>query len=367
MSKQLLILGTRGIPAQHGGFETFAQYLALYLKDRDWDVSVYCQHEGTGSVSEAYWQGIRQIITPVKQKGALGTILFDLQATLHARNQPGLALILGYNTAIFNLLLRPSGKKILMNMDGIEWKRDKWNPLERRWLYLNERLGSCLSDHLIADHPEIKAYLKRKTPAEKITMIPYGAATIECVSEEPVHALNLEPKRYTLVIARPEPENSILEIVRAFSRKEREHTLVVLGDYQPEHNTYHSKVVTAASSEVYFAGAIYDSEVVHALRSHARLYVHGHQVGGTNPSLVEALGAGNAVLAHSNPFNHWVAGEEAAYFEDEEMCARAFDRLLGNEQDLCQMERASRARHQEAFLWTDILAEYEQLLERFQL
>jgi len=207
-------------------------------------------------------------------------------------------LTLGYNTAVFCLAYRLKGIANLINMDGIEWRRQKWSTLERVWLYFNERAGCWLGNHLIADHPEIKAHLATRVANSKITMIPYGADRIDNADSGVLAQYGLQPGGYAMVIARPEPENSILEIVAAFSRKPRGMRLVVLGRYDLE-MPYHKQVMDAASAEVMFPGAIYDKATVSALRFHSALYAHGHQVGGTNPSLVEAMGAGSAVLAHA--------------------------------------------------------------------
>jgi glycosyltransferase involved in cell wall biosynthesis len=150
-------------------------------------------------------------------------------------------------------------------------------------------------------------------------------------------------------------------MVRAFSEKRRDHKLVVLGGFQPESNTFHRQVLDSASNEVIFPGAIYDVHIVQALRFFSRFYLHGHRVGGTNPSLVEALGAGCAVIAHDNRFNRWVAGEAAVYFKDEVSCAELFDRLLGDETIASGMKAASRVRFHERFTWPQVLGEYEKL------
>lgn len=365
MNKIIRILGTRGIPAQHGGFETFAERLALYLVSKGWDVTVYCQEEGNKRFFEDRWNGVRLVHIPVRQKGARGTIVFDWLSTLYAVHEKGLVLILGYNTAAFSAIYRLKGITHLINMDGIEWQRQKWNAFERVWLYLNERLGCWLGNHLIADHPEIKQHLVSRVSESKITMIPYGADRIEVANLTVMEKYGLMPHQYVLVIARPEPENSIREIVLAFSRKSREMKLVVLGQYDYENILYHRQVLDAASDEVVFLGAIYDKQMLSALRFHSLLYVHGHQVGGTNPSLVEALGAGNPVLAHDNRFNRWVAGPGAQYFIDEQACAEQFDLLLNDQTKLLQMRLASIKRHEEMFAWENVLGQYEELLKQW--
>ena len=366
MHKRLLILGTRGVPANHGGFETFAEALSTYLVQKGWRVTVYCQEDwNRTTMYETMWGRVRRVHIPVKQTGALGTIIFDLKAALHARKQPTMALTLGYNTAIFNVLQRLRGKANLFNMDGIEYRRAKWGPVAKLWFWINERIACKTGTHLIADHPDIKAHLATRTREKRITMIPYGADVITDSSTAPLHEFGLESGKFSTVIARPEPENSILEIVQGFSQQPRGHTLVVLGDFD-ENNTYHQQVLASASSEVKFLGAIYDKPTVRALRYHSYLYVHGHQVGGTNPSLVEALGAGNPVLAHDNPFNRWVAGAEAAvYFSDSASCAAQFTDLLDHPDHALAMKKAARLRHAEQFTWELVLAEYEKLLTRY--
>lgn len=364
--KSVAILGTRGIPARHGGFETFAEHLALFLVPRGWQVSVYCQDEGIGAIWEEEWKGIRLVHIPVRStSSALATVVFDWRSTLHAAREPGLKLTLGYNTAVFCLWYRLKGLKNLINMDGIEWRRGKWGLAARTWLYGNERFGCWLGNHLIADHPEIKRHLSTRVAESKITMIPYGADKVVDADASLLNKYGLAPKAYALVIARPEPENSILEIVSAFSSKQRGYKLAVLGDHRPEEKSYDRKVMEAAGSEVAFLGSIYQPAIVQALRFHCRLYIHGHQVGGTNPSLVEALGSGSAVLAYDNVFNRWVTGSEACYFTDSNECALLLDELLTNEVRLTRMRKASLGRFEEAFVWDQILKAYEALLEKW--
>lgn len=178
---------------------------------------------------------------------------------------------------------------------------------------------------------------------------------------EVLSKLGLEPGRYLSVIARPEPENSLLEMVQGFSAKPRGFHLAVLGNYQSD-NPYHRAVKSAASPEVLFVGAIYDKAVVQALRFHSAAYLHGHQVGGTNPSLVEALGAGNPVVAHDNRFNRWVAGDGAVYFDGAKDFSERIDELLAAPPKLALLSAQSRRRFEEVFTWPKVLAQYEALL-----
>jgi glycosyltransferase involved in cell wall biosynthesis len=364
-ARSLQILGIRGIPAQHGGFETFAEHLAPHLVRKGWDVTVYCQTVASGQ-SEAWedrWRGVRRIHIPVGTDDELGSLVFDYKSIRQAARRQGLVLVLGYNTACLTTWLRLSGQRMVTNMDGIEWRRAKWSLPFKAWFYLNEWIGSRVSHHLIADHPEIARHLATRADRSKITMIPYGAAPIDDPRPEPLAKLGLEPRGFLVSICRPEPENSLLELVRAYSRSPRGKKLVILGKFSKS-NEYHRAVRGAAGSEILFPGAIYDADTVQALRGHAYAYCHGHTVGGTNPSLVEALGAGNAVIAHENAFNRWVAGDEQFYFADEAGCRESIEQSLTNEDRVMQARAAARKRYQERFTWDDILDRYEDLLER---
>jgi glycosyltransferase involved in cell wall biosynthesis len=360
----VLILGTRGIPSKHSGFETFAQDLSLFLHAQGHDVTVYCQVSEAERFREDEWNGIRRVLIPARE-GSLGTILFDWHAIRHSMRENGVVLTLGYNTGIFNVMYRLRGVANLMNMDGIEWKRQKWSRIARTWFWINEWAGARVATHLVADHPEIGKHLLRHTSPEKISVIPYGADVVSSAPAELIQNYGLTPKKYDLLIARPEPENSILEIVKAYSVKRRGMPLVVLGKYKRDGTSYQNKVLDAAGQEIRFLGPIFDRDVVRALRFHARAYIHGHRVGGTNPSLVESLAAGNAVIAHDNRFNRWVAGEDARYFQSTGDLAQILDLLDEDGSQLVKMEKVSRKRHREAFTQDKILRAYEELLLRF--
>jgi glycosyltransferase involved in cell wall biosynthesis len=359
--RRLRILGSRGIPNRHGGFEACAQHLAPWLVERGWEVTVYCQEAAESARHRDTWRGVILEHVPTPGAGARGSIWFDAWTTRHASAHDDLVLTLGFNTALFFPWYRLRSRRHVVNMDGIEWQRGKWPRPVRAWFYANSWIAGLAADHLIADHPEIASMLARRGLAARTTMVPYGADRIDHAPTTALDALGLTARHYGLVIARPEPENSILEIVAAWSRTRRRWPLVVLGGYQHGH-PYHAAVRNAAGPDVLFPGAIYDEAVVQALRHHARLYVHGHTVGGTNPSLVEALGAGSPVLAHDNVFNRWVAGGGARYFANVDGCARALS-VLNDDAALDAMRKASHARHAEAFTWERVLPAYEAVLE----
>ena len=359
--KTLLILGTRGVPANHGGFETFAERYALFLAARGWRVSVYCQ-EDVEAISDGVrtdvWRGITRIFVQTARKGGLGALDFDWKCVRDALSRPGVCLVLGYNGAAFLPVLRLAGRKVFTNMDGIEWKRPKWPLPVRAWFYVNEWIAAWTSQRLIADHPAIAAHLASRRRRKATVVIPYGGDPVAAAPAEPLVALGLEPQGYLVSIARIEPDNNILTVVKAFSAARRGVKLVVLGKFE-EGNAYHAEVRAAASDEVVFPGAIYDPAIVRALRFHARAYLHGHTVGGTNPSLVEALWAGNAVIAHDNAYNRWTAGAAGIWFSDVASCAAAIGLALADDELVARLGEAARARAVAAFQWRDVLVAYE--------
>jgi glycosyltransferase involved in cell wall biosynthesis len=250
-------------------------------------------------------------------------------------------------------------------MDGIEWSRSRWGFTRQAILYINERIACILGNELIADHPEIEKYLSGRARPAKISMVTYGADAIPDAPVAPVQSLGLQSGRYATLICRSIPENSILEIVEGFSARPRGIKLAVLGAYEPETDEYHRRVVDAASDEVCFLGPIYDPAVVSALRFHSLAYLHGHTVGGTNPSLVEAMAAGNPIIAHDNVYNRWTADDAAVYFQTATDVADAMDELLGDPERLKIMSKSARARHASEFTWEHVAGQYERILQRF--
>lgn len=359
------ILGTHGVPASYGGFETAAEKVGLYLLEAGWRVIVYCQVDGSGAITEDEWRGLERVNVPVDLPGWRGTSLFDLKCVRHASRFDDLCLVFGYNTGIFNTWQRLKKIPMVINMDGIEWSRARWGFLRQAILYINERFSAAVGNHLIADHPEIERYLWTRAPKRKVTMIAYGADEVLEADEAPVRALGLEPGKYLTLICRPIPENSILELVQGFSAKPRDYKLVVLGNYDPTTDDYHRQVVEAASGDVVFLGAIFDPDVVQPLRFHSALYLHGHTVGGTNPSLVEALGAGNPVLAHDNVYNRWTAGLQQSYFTTADDVASELDAILGDPDRLPAMSEAARERYRSGLTWQQIGERYRLLLDRY--
>lgn len=363
MNNKLRILGIRGVPAAHGGFETFAHHFSLYLVKHGWQVEVFCQKSDGPKFSQDDWMGVIRSNIRVKSESSFWSVVFDFLCILHCIKDKTPCLILGYNTAVFAFILRLFRVPVVINMDGIEWKRAKWSPIARAWFWFNDWMGCLLGNKLIADNPGIADHLATRGVAKKTVMIPYGADSVQQADLSALAKYGLEPNGFCTIIARPEPENSILEIVQEFSKKRRECKLLVLGDYSNPAG-YKKAVLDAASDEVLFVGAIYDKAVVSALRLYSKVYFHGHTVGGTNPSLVEAMGAGNAVIAHGNIYNRWVLGAAGTYFVNSDELALAMDKLFADPEALKKKQVLTRERFHAEFELENIHAQYELVMMR---
>lgn len=364
MQPVVRILGTHGVPAAYGGFETAAENVGRFLRDKGWRVVVYCQVPGDEPTSHDNWDGLERVLISERRLSWRGTASFDLKSIRHAMSRYRVGevwLTFGYNTGIFNVAPRLRRIPNVINMDGMEWTRKRWGVFKQGVLLANERVAGVVGNTLIADHPVIAQYLRRHFGGRRIQTIAYGAYEVSSAPTTALPAFGLKPGQYGILVCRPIPENSVFEIVSAWSRKERNMPLLVVGPYDPT-DPYHAKVMAAASSDVRFPGAIFDTQLLQALRFHAAVYLHGHTVGGTNPSLVEAMAAGNAVLAHKNAYNKWVAGPENAYFADSNELCGQLDVILPNPPLRARMGTASRSRFRAEFTWEKIGAQYETVL-----
>lgn len=363
------LLGTHGVPAAYGGFETAAEHIGYYLRDRGWRVVVYCQQPGAGATHTDVWRGLERVHIHEEREGWLGTASFDARSIRHVLDHTGetgpqdACITFGYNTGVFNVAQRLRRIPNVINMDGMEWTRRRWGLAKQGILLANERFAGVVGDVLVADHPVIARYLSRHFGAKRVETITYGGVPVHDAPTQPVRDLGLEPGRYATVICRPIPENSLVEIVQGWSAQRRGMPLVVLGTFTRD-DAYHREVLEAAGDEVTFPGAIYDPATVQALRFHSALYLHGHTVGGTNPSLVEAMAAGNAVVAHDNAYNRWVVDKGGWYFRDAAHLDYVVTTLLADPGLRERMGAHSRRRFEAEFTWERIGSQYEDALLR---
>lgn len=313
---RLAIIGTRGIPNHYGGFEQFAEYLAKGLVERGVEVIVYNSHNHPYQKSQ--WNGVRIIhcFDPEVKVGTAGQFIYDLNCILDVRKRKcDIILQLGYTSSSIWRRFLPKNCLITTNMDGLEWKRTKYSSSVKRFLKYAENLAIKHSDHLISDSVGIQDYLLTTYNA-KSTYIAYGATLFENPTVEMLNAYNLIPYGYDMLIARLEPENSIEIILDGAAIAKTDRPFIVIGNHHTVYGRY-LKEKYANFEKINFIGGVYNMEHLNNLRHYTNLYFHGHTVGGTNPSLLEAMASGCLICANNNPFNESILQLDAIYFNDE--------------------------------------------------
>ena len=309
----IAILGTRGIPNNHGGFEQFAEYFAVYLAKNNHDVYVYNSHNHPYQSDDFYGVNIIHCYDPEFKIGTAGQFIYDLNCILDARKRNyDIILQLGYTSSSIWHWLMPKKAVIITNMDGLEWKRTKYKPLVRKFLKYAEKLGAKYSDYLIADSVGIQVYLA-KTYNKKSEYIAYGATNFLHPNPSVLLKYGIEKDKYNMVLARLEPENNIETIIRGYIQSTTNCPLLIFGGLNEFGMALKKKY--SSDSRVRFVGPNYDQEELNNLRYFSRYYFHGHSVGGTNPSLLEAMSSNSLIIANNNIFNKSILGEEAIYFD----------------------------------------------------
>ncbi|KFC57985.1 DUF1972 domain-containing protein [Flavobacterium gilvum] len=312
---KIVILGTRGIPNHYGGFEQCAEYLALGLVKRGFEVVVYNSHNHPYQDKE--WKGVQIVhcYDPEDKLGTAGQFIYDLNCILDIRKRNfDIVLQLGYTSSSVWGWLLPKKAVVTTNMDGLEWKRTKYSDKVKKFLRYAEKLGVKYSDHLISDSIGIQDYLKEKYKADS-TYIAYGATLFENPDSAILKTYQLLPYQYNMLIARLEPENSIDVILEGVAQANISSPFLVIGNHQTKYGDY-LKQKFAAFSQIQFIGGIYNITALNNLRYFSNIYFHGHTVGGTNPSLLEAMASNCLICANDNSFNKYILGKDAIYFKN---------------------------------------------------
>ncbi len=358
---KIALLGTRGVPARYGGFETFAERLGIGLVEGGYEVTVFCER-ATDDAPSTY-RGIQLRYVSVPHLGGLGTVVFDLKCLWRARKSFDVVYMLGYGAAPFCLIPLIWNSEVWINPDGIEWARSKWGFSAKQYFKLMEWFSVRIPHRLIADCEAIRARLtKRHGHLSNCTVIPYGCDSID--EPQDVRLLtdwNLASNDYYLIVCRLEPENHVLEVVRAFQRSRSRKQLVVVGNHFVG-NSYVKTLCSIEDTRIRFIGPVYERERVTALRWHAYAYMHGHSVGGTNPSLLEAMGCGNLVFAHDNDFNRETLGTAGIYFDSIEDLTSKIEQAEEDEDELAGLKCAAKARARMHYGWDGIIKRYSELL-----
>ena len=358
------ILGTRGVPNAYGGFEAFAERLAVALILKGHETFVYSSSEHP--YQQDRWQKVNIIHGKDFEKtlGPAGQFIYDLNCINDARRRNfDVLLHLGYTSDSVWHRRWPRSTSNIVNMDGLEWKRSKYSKLAQWFLKKAEAWAAKHADHLIADSIEIKKHLLKEYNKEA-TYIPYGADVFNQPDRSVLDQFDLQPQQYYLTVSRLEPENNIEMIIRGYLLARQEYPLLIVGSISNKFGRGLKKKY--ANQKIKFVGGIYDKAVLNNVRYFSKIHFHGHSSGGTNPSLLEAMACSCEIVAHDNVFNREVLQEEADYFSSANGIAEIINQPR-NPQERGERKRINLEKIRSVYNWNKVIDSYEQLMLKFSV
>lgn len=358
---KIAIIGTAGLPANYGGFETLAEYLTKELH-RKHLFTVYCSSKMYSRKLSQY-NGSTLKYIPLNANG-VQSILYDIVSMIHAFFFADVILILGVSGCIFLPVLRLLfHKQIIVNIDGIEWKRDKWSSFVKNFLKFSEAMAVRFATDVVTDNQKITDYVRQEYGADS-TFIPYGADHVipEPIKEKANDKYPFLKERYVFKVCRIEPENNITMILEAFSELSK--TLVIVGNWENSEYGSNLKEKYGRFAHIHLLDPIYDQKILNQIRSNCALYIHGHSAGGTNPSLVEAMYLGLPIVAYSAEYNKKTTFNSAVYFHSKEDLIDAVTNI--SEDMLVDIGKKMKKLAQEHYLWSNIAAQYDELFINWQ-
>jgi glycosyltransferase involved in cell wall biosynthesis len=360
---RIAILGTRGIPASYGGFETFAEHLSTRLVARGHDVTVYCRSHYV-SPRQLNFHGVKLKVLPTIRHKYFDTVIHTFLSAIHAVSQRyDAALICNCANAPFSPIVRLAGTPVAINVDGLEHKRKKWGRLGRHYYRLAEYLSTLLPNEMVTDAQVIQDYylVRHNAPS---TMIAYGSEVERRPNRELVRKWRVEPNRYVLYVSRLEPENNAHLVIEAFKKVRTAYRLLIVGD-APYAEQYINSLKASARGDkrIVFTGFVFGQDY-RALQQNAYCYVHATEVGGTHPALLEAMGYGNCVLTLATPENIEVVGDAGVPYIDEFDLAEKLQRVLRDGSLVQAYRNRAQQRIQKHYDWETVVDQYEQLFAR---
>lgn len=361
---KVALLGTRGVPARYGGFETAVEEIGSRLAVRGYEVTVYCRNPGQ---TQKQYRGMRLVNAPALKYRMAETLSHTAASTAHVivKDRPDVVLMMNAGNAPLLKPLMFAGIPVAVHLDGLESRREKWRGVGARYYRWAERAAVRWGDVVIADAQAIADHVMEQY-GRTCEVIAYGAEVIK-PGDGRLTELALETGSYHLIVARLEPENHVLDAVHAFRASDEVLPLVVVGS-APYAQWYIDKVHAAAAGDprIRFTGSIFDTELLDQLYANARTYIHGHSVGGTNPSLLRAMGAGAPVLAFDVEFNREVTAEQAFFWADATSLTQLLNEIATGVFDnrLVELGELGQERVLDHYQWDSVTDEYEALLKK---
>jgi glycosyltransferase involved in cell wall biosynthesis len=361
--RRIAFLGTRGVPANYGGFETFVQEIGERLAASGDEVTIYGR---SSSVSRSLhtFRGMRLVVLPAPRHKYLETVIHTLFSAFHAlRGRFDLIYICNVANVPAAAVLILFRRRVLLNVDGLEWRRKKWGATGRLYYRACSYLAAHLPFELASDADVIERYY-RETYGRQTMCIPYGTRLNDTPDDGTLARLTLEPGRYVLYVSRLEPENNAHVVIEAYRHVRSDLPLVVVGD-APYASRYIARLQEAAAADprVHMVGAIY-GEGYHVLQSNAACYVQATEVGGTHPALVEAMGQGAAIIANDVPEHREVLGSAGLYYSGAEMLTKAIEDVLSEPELRSGLAGAARERARQRYSWDSIAQTHFEWFDR---
>ena len=362
---KLAILGTRGIPANYGGFETFAEQLSVRLVEKGHDVTVYCRRSNYDyrSLGNTY-HGVKVVVLPAIRNKYLDTVSHTFVSIIHSlREKYDAILVCNSVNSSFIFLPRIFGMRVAINVDGLEWQRAKWNKLGQIVYRISEWLATLFADVIVTDAITIQRYYRKKFRRDSV-FIPYGSTIKPVQSNHVLEKYGLKPREYILYVSRFEPENNPLLVVKAFEKTKTAKKLVMVGD-APYNANYIRKVKSTKDPRIVFTGYVFGNEYAE-LQSNADFYIQATEVGGTHPALLEGMGYGNCILANDVPEHREVVGNAGFYFKkDVNDLSQKIQFLADMKEDkIGKYRMMARERIQKYYTWDAVVNRYNQLFEQ---
>ena len=374
---RIAILGSRGIPAKYGGFETFAEGLSTRLVKNGFEITVSCEYEPLESRIPEF-NGVKLEYFPFKPPKSYLLRMFyenlsDIYFLIKLTRSHDLIYFLGIEVGFFLFIpkLLKNNIRLLVNIDGVMWKRTKFNNFARFLLKINHYFATIFADTIITDAKEMKNYVP-DIYKNKAVYIPYGINIPKQITWSNERAQNLEnynkikdisPDNYWLVVARLEPENNISIIIDAFSKSKTSLPLIIIGEFSSDKYKRQLNRIVEKNNNIIFLGSIYNLNMLNMLRQNCFAYIHGHTVGGTNPSLLEAMIMKNIIIAHDNEFNREVCGNFGVYFKDVDDLKNKIDLIEKDSSSYLKLKEEVYHRVRKEYSWKNISSKYAKLFD----
>lgn len=359
---KIAIVGTRGVPARYGGFETCAEEISVGLVSRGHEVVVYCRY-GNDPLNRKEYKGVKLVYVPCFKTKVLGTFSHTFFSFLHTIFYH-YDIIMVFNVAVSPLCIIPRifFRKVVLNVDGLEWKRRKWGLIGKRYYQICEFISSLVANRIVADSRVIQKYYEEKFHTFS-NFIAYGAHIGSSSQPEILKEYGVEKREYFFVASRLEPENNADITVKAFEKVKTDKKLLIAGGAN-----YKSKFIQelrkTKDPRIKFLGPIYTPGHIKELHCGCYGYIHGNEVGGTNPALLKALGYANCVLALNVPFNTEVVGSSAILYERSvENLRKKMQYIVDHPEEAEKYREKAVQRIKECYTWNRIINGYERLFK----